>query len=103
MPAPTTTKLKYNPPSSTQSFLRLTGTFEHLLTGSSPRPRLPDEFLDGPSAASKNLILIVVDGWGWKSAFAPTPPLLSRITRQSHTIAREMDSGFPTTTAAMLP
>ena len=36
MPAPATlppSKLKYNAPSPTQSFLRLSGTFEYLLTG----------------------------------------------------------------------
>src|SRR5687767_2175373 len=103
MPAPATSKLKYNPPSPTESFLRLSGTFEYLLTGSTRRPRLPDQFLDGPSAAAKNLILILIDGWGWKTAFDPSLPLLSRVVKDKGTIARPMDSGFPTTTAAMLP
>ena len=106
MPAPATpavSKLKYHAPSPNQSFLRLSGTFEYLLTGATQRGRLPDEFLDGPSAAAKNMILVLIDGWGWKLGFDPTLPLLSRITKDSRTIARPMDSGFPTTTAAMLP
>ena len=49
------------------------------------------------------MILILIDGWGWKTSFDPTLPLLSRLTKDGGTIARPMDSGFPTTTAAMLP
>jgi hypothetical protein len=64
---------------------------------------LPEEYLDGPSAAAKNLVLILIDGWGWHSAFDPSLPFVARVTKGSGSIVREMDSGFPTTTAAMLP
>lgn len=103
MPASAATKLKFSPPSQVRSFLRLSGTFEYLLTGQTARPRLPDDFLNGPSAAAKNVVLILIDGWGWKNAFDPTLPFVNRITKDRANIVHEMDSGFPTTTAAMLP
>ncbi len=97
-------KPKYAPPSHTASFLNLPGTFEYLLTGNTARPRLPDELLGGSATATtRNIILILIDGWGWKKAFDPSLPLVSRISRDSTTLIRQIDSGFPTTTAAMLP
>src|SRR5258706_9068759 len=97
-------KPKYAPPSHTASFLNLPGTFEYLLSGNTSRPRLPDELLGGgATATTKNVILILIDGWGWKKAFDSTLPLVSRISRDSTTLIRQIDSGFPTTTAAMLP
>src|SRR5437762_8093110 len=94
------TGLKYSPPSATESFLALPGTFEYWLTGNTARQRLPDSLL--PAAAAKNVILILIDGWGWKKA-DPKLPFVSRIVRDGANLFRPMDSGFPTTTAAMLP
>src|SRR5438552_11868925 len=96
------TGLKYSPPSATESFLALPGTFEYWLTGNTARLRLPDSLLPA-AAAAKNAILILIDGWGWKKATDPKLPFVSRIVRDPANLFRPMDSGFPTTTAAMLP
>jgi hypothetical protein len=86
-----------------RSFLNLPGSFEYLLTGDSSRRRLPDELLGGAGATAKNVILLLIDGWGWKKAFDVSLPLVARISRERATLIRQIDSGFPTTTAAMLP
>src|SRR5687768_528031 len=65
MAAHAETKLKYRPPSSIESFLNIPGSLEHLLTGSTPRPRLPDAFT-AQSEPVWNVILFLIDGWGWK-------------------------------------
>ena len=96
------TQFKFAPPSQVRSFLNLPGSFEYLLTGSTSRPRLPDELLCGGGRV-KNVVLILIDGWGWKKAFDRELPLVSRISRESSTQIHQLDSGFPTTTAAMLP
>src|SRR6476659_3514524 len=82
-------QFKFSPPSQVRSFLNLPGSFEYLLTGGTSRPRLPDELLCG--------------GARWKKAFDRELPLVSRISRESSTQIHQLDSGFPTTTAAMLP
>jgi len=94
---------RFPPPSQVRSFLNLPGSFEYLLTGGSSRRRLPDELLGGAGAKAKNVILLLIDGWGWKKAFDVGLPFVARISRESSTLIRQMDSGFPTTTAAMLP
>src|SRR5688572_32859167 len=97
MPALASSKPKFSPPSQTQSFLNLSGTFEYLLTGQTARPRLPDEYPDGPSAAAKNLVLVLVDGWRWKNAFDRTLPFVARITKDRPNRIRPMDRAFATT------
>src|SRR3954471_11963393 len=96
MPAsapPMIAPLKFGPPSQVRSFLNLPGSFEYLLTGSTSRPRLPDELLGG-GVRVKNVVLILIDGWGWKKAFDPGLPLVSRISRESSTQIHQLDSGF---------
>src|SRR5690349_1639513 len=97
----TRTKLKYRPPSSTESFLNIPGTLEHLLTGSTNRPRLPDDFLPETDQVW-NVVLFLIDGWGWKNAFNAKLPFVTQITKDKSNIARQIESGFPTTTTAML-
>jgi len=94
---------RFPPPSQVRSFLNLPGSFEYLLTGGSSRRRLPDDLLGGAGAKAKNVILLLIDGWGWKKAFDVGLPLVARISREGSTLIRQIDSGFPTTTAAMLP
>src|SRR4051794_16678151 len=96
-------QFKFHPPSREKSFLYLPGTFEYLLTGRTERRRLPDDLLGGAEASAKNVILILIDGWGWAKAFDPDLPLVARLMKHPSTIVRQMDSAFPTTTAAMLP
>src|SRR5215212_5700079 len=102
-PPPQPQQFKFQPPSREKSFLYLPGTFEYLLTGQTARRRLPDDLLGGPIASAKNVILILIDGWGWAKAFDPDLPLFSRLMKHPSTVVRQMDSAFPTTTAAMLP
>jgi hypothetical protein len=103
MPADAMIKPKYAPPSADRSFLALPGTFEYLLTGQTGRLRLADEMLGGAAASARNVILILIDGWGWRKAFDDSLPFVSRISKNAGTLIRQMDSAFPTTTAAMLP
>ena len=85
---------KFAPPSQDRSFLNLPGSFEFLLTGQTPRKRLPDEFLGGRGAKAKNVILLLIDGWGWKKAFDSSLPPVARISRERSTLIRQIDSGF---------
>jgi len=101
--ADTVRHFKFPAPSQSRSFLNLPGSFEYLLTGSTPRKRLPDDLLPPAGQPVKNIILILIDGWGWKKAFDRSLPFVSRIAREPSTQIHQIDSGFPTTTAAMLP
>src|SRR5712691_2093770 len=93
------TGLKYAPPSATESFLALPGTFEYWLTGGTSRLRLPDSLL--LAAAAKNVILILIDGWGWKKATDPKLPFVSRIVRDPANLFRPFNGASTTTTAAI--
>jgi predicted AlkP superfamily pyrophosphatase or phosphodiesterase len=80
-------------------YARLPATVEHLLTGAGPDP-LPTAALAGIPARHDTVILLLIDGFGWRF-FAPRMerhPFLRRFLQAG--VVSQLTTMFPSTTAA---
>jgi len=83
----------------TYGFARISATLERLLTGAGAAP-LPAAALAGLAARYETIVLIVVDGFGWRffAPWAERHPLLRRFMADG--VVSRLTTMFPSTTAA---
>lgn len=81
-------------------FPNLPGTIEHLLTGQTRLNRLPEDVLGELNGRHKRVVVLFVDGFGWRFVmrYFDELTLLRRAMKEG--VVSIMTSQFPSTTAA---